>query len=143
MEAGETAQSFKQHMNLDPVSNKLATTSLIMGILGWGIYLLQWCFDLTLGLALAALTAGASAICGTILDVLPFMLWITGIVSGHVALSQIKRAGGYGRNRAIGGLVLNYFGLFFILILLVAIIILITTGVQAGWLEKVLPQIHK
>ena len=81
-----------------------------------GRYLLQWCFDLTLGLSLAAFTAGASAICGTILDVLPFMLWITGIVSGHVSLSQIKRTGGYGRNRAIGGLVLNYFGLLFILI---------------------------
>jgi hypothetical protein len=107
------------------------------------IYLLQWCFDLTLGLLLAAFTAGSSAICGTILDVLPFVLWITGIVSGHVSLFQIKRTGGDGRNRAIGGLVFNYFGLFFILIFIVVIIILITTGVQAGWLEKVLPQIHK
>jgi hypothetical protein len=130
-------------MNLDPVSNKLATTSLVLGILGWGIYLLQWCFDLSLGLALAALTAGTSVICGTILDVLPFILWITGIVSGHVSLSQIKHTGGRGRGRAIWGLLLNYFGLFFFLIIILGIIILITTGVQAGWLDKVLPQIQK
>jgi hypothetical protein len=98
---------------------------------------------LTLGLALAALTAGTSAICGTILDVLPFMLWITGIVSGHVSLSQIKHTGGRGRGRAISALLLNYFGLFFFLIFFVGILILITTGVKAGWLGKVLPQIHK
>ena len=130
-------------MDSDRVSNKLATTSLTLGILGWGFYLLQWCFDLTVGLVFAALTGGASAACGTVLDVLPFILWLIGIVSGHVALNQIKHSGTPGRNRAIWGLLLNYFGLFFIIIFIVAIIVLIATGVGAGWLGKIIPQIHK
>jgi hypothetical protein len=130
-------------MTLHPVSNKLASTSLTMGILGWAIYLLQWCFDLTIGLLFAAFTGGTSAICATVLDVLPFMLWLTGIVSGHVALGQIKQSGERGGKRAIWGLILNYSGLFFTLIFIVVIIMLIATGVGAGWLEKLLPQIHK
>jgi hypothetical protein len=123
--------------------NKLATTSLTLGLVGWAIYLLQWCFDLTLGLLLAAFTAGTSAVCSTILDVAPFVLWLAGIVTGHTALSQIKRSGGPGRRRAVWGLVLNYFGLFFIVIFTVIVVILLATGVGVGVLDKVLPSLYK
>jgi len=128
---------------LKPASNKFATVSLVLGVTGWVIYLLQWCFDLTLGLFLAALTGGLSAVCGTLLDILPFMLWLTGIVGGHVSLNQIQQSGAPGKSRAILGLVLNYFGLFFIIIFIIVIIVLITTGVEAGWVEKLLLQIRK
>ena len=131
------------NMNSQPASNKLATTSLTLGIFGWAIYLLQWCFDLTLGLVLAAVTGGSSAVCAMVLDVLPFALWLTGIVTGHVALGQIKLTRAKGRRQAIWGLLLNYSGLFFTLILIIAILVMIVTGVGAGWLVKVLPQIHK
>ncbi len=123
--------------------NKLATTSLTLGLVGWAIYLLQWCFDLTLGLLLAAFTAGTSAVCSTILDVAPFVLWLAGFVTGHTALSQIKRSGGPGRGRADWGLVLNYFGLFFIVIFTIIVVILLATGVGMGVLDKVLPSLHK
>ena len=129
-------------MKSPPRSNKLATTSLTLGVLGWVFYLLQWCFDLTIGLFFAALTGGSSAICATVLDILPFLLWLTGIVSGHVALSQVKHSGLPGRRRAIWGLLLNYSGLFFTLIFIVVVIVLIAAGVGVGWLEKVLPQIR-
>jgi hypothetical protein len=129
-------------MDAQPAPNKLATTSLTLGILGWFFYLLQWCFDLTLGLLLATVTGGSSAICATVLDVLPFGLWLTGIVLGHMALGQIKHTRAKGRGRAIWGLILNYCGLFFILILIAAILFLIVSGVGAGWLYKLLPQIH-
>jgi hypothetical protein len=130
-------------MNFQPASNKLATTSLTLGIFGWAIYLLQWCFDLTLGLVLATVTGGSSAVCATVLDVLPFALWLTGIVIGHVALGQIKHTSVKDRRRAIWGLLLNYSGLFFTLIFIIAILVLIVTGMGMGWLDKVLPQIHK
>ncbi|HEY5271369.1 MAG TPA: DUF4190 domain-containing protein [Anaerolineales bacterium] len=123
--------------------NKLATTSLTLGLVGWAIYLLQWCFDLTLGLLLAAFTAGTSAVCSTILDVAPFALWLAGIVTGHTALGQIKRSGGPGRGRAVWGLLLNYFGMFFIVIFTIVVVILIATGVEVGILDKVLPWSHK
>lgn len=130
-------------MTLDPSSNRLAATSLILGIVGWIIYLLQWCFDLTVGLLLAVVTGGSSAVCGTVLDVLPFLLWIMGIISGHISLTRSKHLGGPGRGQAIGGLILSYLGLFFILLLVVFIIILIITGVHSGWFLRVFPFIHK
>jgi hypothetical protein len=130
-------------LNSQPAPNKLPTTSLTLGIIGWATYLLQWCFDLTLGLVLATVTGGSSAVCATMLDVLPFAFWLTGIVIGHVALGQIKHTSATGRRRAIWGLLLNYSGLFFTLIFIIAILVLIFTGVGAGWLDKVLPQIHK
>jgi hypothetical protein len=66
------------------------------------------------------------------LDVFPFVLWLAGIVTGHTALNQIKRSGDFGRDRAVCGLVLNYCGLFFIVIVTIFIIILIATGLSAG-----------
>ena len=130
-------------MDSQPAPNKLATTSLTLGIFGWAIYILQWCFDLTFGLVLATVTGGSSAVCATVLDVLPLVLWLIGIVIGHVALGQIKHTSAKYRGRAIWGLLLNYSGLFFTLLLIIAILVLIVTGVGAGWLVKVLPQIHK
>jgi len=129
-------------MALSP-KNKLATTSLALGLVGWAIYLLQWCFDLTLGLLLAAFTAGTSAVCSTILDIMPFALWLAGIVTGHVALGQIKQSGSPGRGRAVWGLVLNYSGLFFIIIFIIIVVILIATGVGVGVLNKIIPPLYK
>jgi hypothetical protein len=128
--------------NPDPASTKLATTSLLLGIIGWGIYILQWCFDLTLGLVLATLTVGSSAICGTILDILPAVLWVTGIVTGHVALHRIDHFEARSRRRAVWGLVLSYIGVFFTILLIAAVIFIIATGIESGWLSKIIPQIH-
>jgi len=123
--------------------NKLANTSLTLGLVGWSLYLLQWCFDLSIGFFLSAVTAGTSAVCSTIFDILPFILWLIGIVTGHVALGQISRHGGEGHGKAIWGLVLNYFGLFFIIIITMGILILLGFGIRAGWLDKLLPLLHK
>ncbi|MCX6033814.1 MAG: DUF4190 domain-containing protein [Chloroflexi bacterium] len=123
--------------------NRLATTSLTLGLVGWAFYFLQWCFDLTLGVLLAALTVGTSAFCSTILDTVPFVFWLAGIVTGYAALGQIKRSGGSGRGRAVWGLVLNYFGLFFIVIFTVIAVILVATGVGVGVLDKVFPLLQK
>jgi hypothetical protein len=123
--------------------SKLANTSLTLGLVGWSLYLLQWCFDLSIGFFLSAVTAGTSAVCSTIFDILPFILWLIGIVTGHVALGQISRYGGEGHGKAIWGLVLNYFGLFFIIIITMGILILLVFGIRAGWLDKLFPLLHK
>lgn len=126
-------------MDSRPVSNKLATSSLTLGILGWIIYLIQWCFDLTIGLLLAVVSAGVSTICATALDLLPFVLWMIGILSGHAALAQIKRNGSPGRGRAVWGLALGYLGMFFTIILIVVIVSLIASGIGVGVLDKIIP----
>jgi hypothetical protein len=126
-------------MDSRPVSNKLATNSLTLGILGWIIYLIQWCFDLTIGLLLAVVSAGMSTICATALDLLPFVLWLIGILSGHAALAQIKRTGSPGRGRAVWGLALGYLGMFFTILLIVVIVSLIASGIGVGVLDKIIP----
>jgi hypothetical protein len=130
-------------MESSRVTSKLARTSLTLGILGWILYLLQWCFDLTLGLILAAVTAGSSAICAAVLDFLPFVLWLIGISTGHVALGQIKQTGLTGRRQATWGLVLSYSGMFFTILLIAIIVALITMGVGVGVLDKLLPSFLK
>ncbi len=119
--------------------NKLATTSLTLGLTGWLMYALQGCFDLSLGLLLAGLTAGSSAICSTVLDVLPFLMWLAGIVSGHAALVRIRHNGEAGRGRAMVGLALSYLGILFILLLIALLAILLVVGVKSGWLDRLLP----
>jgi len=126
-----------------PFPNKLANTSLILGLLGWFIYFLQWCFDLTIGLLLVAMTSGASAICSSVLDFLPFALWLVGILAGHIALVQIRQTGVPGRSRAVWGLVLGYVGEAFTILLIVIIIILVAAGVGVGLLNKVVPSLQK
>jgi hypothetical protein len=126
-----------------PVADKFAMASLTLGILGWTVYLLQWCFDLTIGLLLAAVSAGSSTICASVLDFLPLVLWLVGIVTGHVALGQIKHTGAPGRRQAVWGLVLGYIGLFFTILLIVLIVTLIASGIGAGVLDKILPSLPK
>lgn len=129
-------------MDTDLTGKRLARTSLVLGLVGWFIYLGQWCFDLSLGLILAAATAGTSAACSTVLDVLPFVLWVIGIVSGHAALSQARKDRSTGRSAAVWGLVLNYSGLFFFIILLVAVVVLLVAGVHSGWFSRMIPFLH-
>jgi hypothetical protein len=123
--------------------NKLAVTSLVLGLVGWSIYILQWCFDLTVGIFLAAFTAGVSAVFSTILDLIPFVLWMAGIVTGHAALTQMKRSGVTGKSQAIWGLLLSYLGLFFSIIIGVILIMLIFAGVGVGLFDKIIPFFQK
>jgi len=126
-----------------PVSNKLANTSLTIVLVGWFFYILQWCFDLTIGLFLAAFSGGMSAICASVLDFLPFALWLAGIVTGHLALAQIRQTGAPGHARAVWALVLGYIGLAFTILLVVIIIILVAAGVGLGMFGKFVPSLPK
>src|SRR5512140_959070 len=93
--------SISPNMNIKSASDRLAAASLTLGILGWAIYLLQWCFDLTVGLILAVATAGAGAICSSVLDVLPFLLWVAGIITGHASLARFNATSDTGKARAV------------------------------------------
>jgi hypothetical protein len=130
-------------MDSRPGTNKLAATSLTLGILGWIFYLLQWCFDLTIGLFLAAVTGGSSAICGTILDFLPIALWLVGILTGHAALGKLKRGIAPARRKAVWGLVLGYTGMIFTILIIVIIVSLIAAGIGVGVLDKIIPVLSR
>jgi uncharacterized protein YacL len=60
--------------------------------------------------------------------VLAFFISLGAIITGHIALSQIKRTGESGRGLAIAGLVLGYIGFvlgFFLIILAVIFPVLV------------------
>lgn len=122
---------------------KLASTSLALAVLGWAIYLLNWCLDLTLGVVLASATAGVSAICGTALDILPFLVWVLGIVSGHASLARLRRMGGPGRKRAVWGLALSYVGIFLAIVFNILIIFGVVAGIHALWVDQIAPLLHR
>jgi hypothetical protein len=124
-----------------PAPNKLARTSLALGLLGWLFYVLQWCFDLTIGLFLAFFTGGASAVCATVLDILPFGLWLVGVVAGHAALGQVRHTGAPGRTAAVWGLVFGYVGLACTILFFVLLLILVVTGVGVGVFDKITPSL--
>ncbi|WP_322409222.1 DUF4190 domain-containing protein [Microbacterium invictum] len=48
--------------------------------------------------------------------VLPFIGSLVGVITGHMALSQIKRTGEQGRGLALAGTIVGYVGLGFILL---------------------------
>ncbi|MGZ6346886.1 MAG: DUF4190 domain-containing protein, partial [Anaerolineales bacterium] len=90
-----------------------------------------------------AFTAGISAVFSTVLDLIPLVLWLAGIVTGHTAISQIKSKGETGTSQAIGGLFLSYLGLFISIIFIAILIILIFAGVGVGLLYKIIPNFNK
>jgi hypothetical protein len=130
-------------MEEKPFINRLATISLSMGIVGWFIYILQWCLDLTLGILMAVASAGSSAICSSILDFLPLGFWLTGVVTGHMALGQTRQAGTNGRKRAVLGLVLCYSGMVFTILLLGLFVALLSRFIGRDDLGMILPLFSK
>jgi len=75
----------------------------------------------------------ASAIGGAILSFLPFIGLIVfvsvpgAIITGHIALSQIKRTGGRGRGFALTGVIIGYLSVALFLALIAIIVVLSAT----------------
>ncbi|QEO15194.1 DUF4190 domain-containing protein [Agromyces intestinalis] len=62
-----------------------------------------------------------------------FFISLVAIITGHIALNQIKKTGEQGRGLAIAGLVLGYIGLVVGLIVIVVWIILIAAAASSGY----------
>lgn len=123
-----------------PKTNGSAVASLVLGIVGWVLYFALWCFNFTIGSFLAVMTYGLGLLCLLPLSFFSPLLWLVGVVTGHVGISQTRRTGESGRGMAIWGLVLNYLGLFLVVGGILVIVILVLTGVlSAGVLDTLLP----
>lgn len=69
-----------------------------------------------------------AAIASLVLSLVGLVTWITaigGIISGHIALSQIKRTGEGGRGMALAGLIVGYVLTGFLVLYLVFIVAMI------------------
>ena len=59
--------------------------------------------------------------------------YIAGVVTGHIALGQIKRSGEQGRGMALAGLIIGYVGIGLSVLLLAGVIALIALAASYGW----------
>ena len=61
-----------------------------------------------------------------------FFISLVGIITGHIALSQIKKTGEQGRGLAIAGLIIGYVGLVLTIIFTIVWIAIFTAAVNSG-----------
>jgi uncharacterized protein YacL len=61
-----------------------------------------------------------------------FFISIVGIITGHIALSQIKKTGEQGRGLAIAGLIIGYIGLVVGIILAIVWFAIIGAAISSG-----------
>ncbi|TFB96912.1 MULTISPECIES: DUF4190 domain-containing protein [Cryobacterium] len=61
-----------------------------------------------------------------------FFISLVAIITGHIALSQIKKTGEKGRGLAIGGLVLGYLGVLATIIVIIVWFVVIAAAVNDG-----------
>lgn len=64
--------------------------------------------------------------------VLAFVVSLGAVITGHIALNQIKRTGEGGRGLALAGLILGYVGIAFGVIYIVVIIIIAIAGASSA-----------
>jgi hypothetical protein len=114
-------------------------TSLWLGLGGWIMVVLGMCLDATVGAALAAFTFGLGALCLAPLDFVPPFLWLAAILNGHRALHEIKATGQAGRGAAITGLVAGYLGLGTLVLGILAVVLLVLTGIGMVWWTRLAP----
>ncbi len=71
--------------------------------------------------------------------------WISGIITGHVSLKQIKESGDVegGRGMAIAGLISGYIGMVIVCLLLLAFAVLMITGVSVPLIEDILREFSR
>ena len=62
-----------------------------------------------------------------------FFISLVGIITGHIALSQIKRTGENGRGLAIAGLIIGYVYIAFIVLMVIIAIIVSVAAASAGY----------
>lgn len=111
-----------------PKTNGNAVTSLVMGIAGWVFYIGMWCFNFLVGWAVAIATYGAGLFCLVPLACLSPLLWLIGVITGHVAKGQIRERGEGGEGMATAGLVMGYIGLGLTFLGIVLAIVLSALG---------------
>ncbi|MBN2388966.1 MAG: DUF4190 domain-containing protein [Anaerolineales bacterium] len=112
-----------------PKVNGNAVTSMVLGILGWVIYIGMWCLNFLIGWVLLVATAGIGLLCLLPLGCISPLLWFIGIITGHSAQAQIRQRGEGGGGMATAGLWLNWLGIILTVVGSVIIAILLLTGV--------------
>lgn len=119
-----------------PQNNTLALVSIITGLGGWLLFIISWC----LGILVGILSFGVGSICMLPVWALVLIAWVVAVVTGHIAIKQIKDSGNMegGRGMAIAGLISGYVGLGINCLFLVVAVVLVIAGASVPFLEEML-----
>lgn len=81
----------------------------------------------TNGLAITSLVSSIAAFV-----VLPFIASIVGVITGHIALKQLRTSGENGRGLALAGVIVGWVGVGLGLLFILFVTIAIVAGINAG-----------
>jgi predicted Na+-dependent transporter len=108
--------------------DRLATSSLTLGISGWILFLVQEWVSMERCLDVTKNWQSCSLIFDSLFIVLPVVVWFVSIVTGHVAFWRTRHSAAPQRWLAIVGLVLSYPGFLYNFLPVALIITKIVTG---------------
>ena len=121
-----------QNSSKSSTYNAKAITSLVSGIVGWAINFLLFIFNF-IGSIFTIATLGLGLICFLpivcILGILPPIGWIIAVITGHMAINEIRVTKQDGKGMATAGLIMGYIGLILIAIVIIVTIIIIIFGI--------------
>lgn len=126
-------------------TNRMALTSMLLGLGGWLVWLLLFCYNSALGL----LTGGVGWICVSPLIIplwlIPYIGWIPAVVTGHRAIKQLNKEGNIegGRGMALTGLISGYLALGLTLITCLLAAILTVAGVSILLIVEIIRQLGR
>jgi hypothetical protein len=131
MNANPFPESFPQPLPpiRSPKVNGNAIASMVLGIVGWVVFLGLWCFNAIVGWAVAIATYGVGLLCLVPLGCLPSLFWLAGVITGHMAKSRIRLQGESGNGMAVAGLIMSYIGVGLYVLGIVVVVILLALGV--------------
>lgn len=123
---------------LTSYNNTKALVSMISGIVGWAFAILFFCFNATIGSLFTLATLGLGLVCLLPPGSIPLIGWTVAIITGHMALSEIKTSGQGGRGMAVAGLAMGYTGLGLIVLAILALVLILLLGGSTAILEEML-----
>jgi hypothetical protein len=126
-----------------PPPNRLALTSMLLGLGGWLVWLLTLCFNSVIGPLIGLATMGIGLVCLIPITLVPYLGWLPAVVTGHMAIKQLSEEGSTerGRGMALTGLISGYSALGLTLISCLLLAILTVAGVSIPFIEEMIRQL--
>lgn len=118
-------------LTISPKNNRLALTSMILGIIGLVLLIILACLFWGVLPLFTVATIGIGAvvyICVVPLMCLPPLVSLAAVITGHIGKNQIKQTGEGGNGMATTGLITGYIGLALVLLSICIISIVAIAG---------------
>jgi len=92
----------------------------------------------TIGSIIAIATLGIALLCLFPIFCVPILAWLGAVITGHIALGQLKESDESGKGLAKTGLISGYIGLGIFLLSLCAIIFIVLAGVSIPFIDDII-----